>query len=478
VPLRSPVAAVVHPTDHHLDVWQIAVISESPEKGESWDFTLDIVETSGQSQLRFDNPFFANNTCTDISLQWVYAGGFEKTSDDALLKFDSEQLVGENDEKTWWRLDIPDCWVRLYNENPLFGHWNYPLGVTLYGLIETARYFDKTGIPNTIAHYVKNHIAKSIRTIDYALFDKANFGGATAVHHLLTSIDSLDDCGSFGSTMLEVARDNDIDDIGDFQEAAEYVARHILKKQDRLECGAFYRKNQMHHFHNGTMWADDLYMSVPFLCRYARLKNDNSILDDAAVQFEGFKKHLFMENKNLMAHVYDFKRGMNTGVPWGRGNGWTIFSLSELLIVLPEEHKKRDFLLDFFRHLAAGFLATQGANGMWHQVLDMSESYAETSCTAMFIAAFSRGSQHHWFTGDTAPYRTAAEKGWRALEENAIDNGGNIYGVCRGSEFAFTPRYYAEHLLPRCNDTHGIGIVLLAGVELLKLQKYYSENIK
>jgi rhamnogalacturonyl hydrolase YesR len=88
----------------------------------------------------------------------------------------------------------------------------------------------------------------------------------------------------------------------------------------------------------------------------------------------------------------------------------------------------------------------------------------------MFICAFSRGIRHHWLE-DAEPYREAAEKAWRALECYGIDRTGNVYGVCRGSEFAFNPRYYAEHLLPRLNDTHGIGIVLLAGTEILKLRQ-------
>jgi rhamnogalacturonyl hydrolase YesR len=110
---------------------------------------------------------------------------------------------------------------------------------------------------------------------------------------------------------------------------------------------------------------------------------------------------------------------------------------------------------------------------MWHQVLDMPSSYQETSCTAMFICALCRGIRYGWFEGGEAVYRTArvaAEKAWRALESRAIGKDGSVHGVCRGSEFAFNPRYYAEHLLPRLNDTHGIGIVLLAGVELLKIE--------
>jgi rhamnogalacturonyl hydrolase YesR len=478
---------------------QIAVISEYPAAGAAinttgavWGFTLNVEAAApALSPVRFINPFFpeqsgfgttaaaAGKAAQEFS--WVYAGPFRNTTDAELLNFDREQPVGGEGEKTWWRLDMPGGWVRLYNENPLYGHWNYPLGVTLYGLIETARHFEKKGKNSIIGGYVRDHAAKSVRTLDYALFDKEHFGGATAVHHLLTSIDSLDDCGSFGSFIQEAAKDRD---IGDFRRAADYVGEHILYKQDRLPDGTFYRRQQMHHFHNGTLWADDLYMSVPFLCHYSSLKGDASILNDAANQFEGFKQHLFMEDIKLMAHVYDFKRDMNTGIPWGRGNGWTIFSLTELLLVLPKDHPKRNFLLNFFRTLAAGYLSCQDADGMWHQVLNMPSSYQETSCTAMFICAFSRGIRQGWFEDNTSPgarpagsllqYCIAADKAWKALERNSIDRDGNVYGVCRGSEFAFNPRYYAEHLLPRLNDTHGIGIVLLAGVELLKLREYLA----
>jgi rhamnogalacturonyl hydrolase YesR len=108
---------------------------------------------------------------------------------------------------------------------------------------------------------------------------------------------------------------------------------------------------------------------------------------------------------------------------------------------------------------------------MWRQVLNMPASYIETSCTAMFICAFARGLRFGWLSASGAPYRAAAEKAWRALEKYSVDRDGNVWGVCRGSEFSFNPRYYAEHLLPRLNDTHGIGIVLLAGVELLKMRR-------
>ena len=135
--------------------------------------------------------------------------------------------------------------------------------------------------------------------------------------------------------MLEAAK---ILPITGYREIADYVADYISHKQARLPDGTFYRKMLMHIFHENTLWADDLYMSVPFLCRYAELTGDQSGLDDAAKQFLGFKERLFIPELKIMSHIYDFRRDMATGVPWGRGNGWTIFSLSELLAVLPGDH--------------------------------------------------------------------------------------------------------------------------------------------
>jgi unsaturated rhamnogalacturonyl hydrolase len=214
---------------------------------------------------------------------------------------------------------------------------------------------------------------------------------------------------------------------------------------------------------------------VPFLCRYYELTGEARYVDDAARQFLGFKKLLFIPELRAMSHVYDFTRQLATGVPWGRGNGWVIFSLSELLAVLPAKHAQRPELLAMFRELCAGYLALQGASGMWHQVLHEHDSYPETSCTSMFAYAFARGVQFGWLE-EPAPYIRSVFRAWEALNRHSIDRRGNVHGVCRGSEFSFTSEYYKKDLLWNLNDTHGIGIVLLAGVEVMRLTKHLQKT--
>jgi rhamnogalacturonyl hydrolase YesR len=402
-------------------------------------------------------------------LPWIYLGPLpaDPAPEPAGLRH-LNRIVPAIGGDTYWRLDAPAMWVRIYNDNPLFGHWNYPLGVTVYGLLHSARTLGS----EEMQRYLVDHIRLSCDLFPYALWDKRQFGGATNVHHLLTSIDSLDDCGSFGSCLLEMGKYFKVPGL---REIADYVADYISTRQIRLPDGTFFRKNLMHTFHEDTLWADDLYMSVPFLCRYYQLTGKARYVDDAARQFLGFRKLLFIPGQKLMSHVYDFTRQLATGVPWGRGNGWVIFSLSELLAVLPADHALRPELLAMFRELCTGFLAQQDAQGMWHQVLNEHDSYPETSCTSMFAYAFARGVQYGWLE-DPVPYVRAVFKAWAALNRFGIDRQGNVHGVCRGSEFSFTSEYYKRDLLSNLNDTHGIGIVLLAGVEVIRLTNHLQKK--
>ncbi len=424
--------------------------------GNDWGYTLEC------DTVEFENAARVKGT-DDV---WMYIGTFVN---DFEFPFDTASdmlhIVGE--PATYWRLDAPDTFVRPYNENTLFGRWNYPLGVTMYGLLHTAIAIGSEDIKN----YIKDHVQLCIDTLKYALWDKEQYGGATSIHNLLTSIDSLDDCGSFASMMLEV---NKYLGLRDVKKVADYVGDYIYNHQSRLEDGTFFRKEMMHHFHNMTMWADDLYMSVPFLVRYSQFTGDQKYLDDAANQFFGFKKRLFMPEEKIMSHVYDFKYDSKTNVPWGRGNGWVVFSMTELLEVLPEDHPKRNDLIEFLNTLCEGYLALQDDEGMWHQVLNDHESYPETSCTSMFIYAFSRGIRFGWLK-NPEKYVKAIYKAWKGISKTSVDSNGNVYGVCRGSEFSFIADYYKYELGWNLNDTHGTGIVMLAGIEVIRLNKFLAE---
>ncbi|WP_179091737.1 glycoside hydrolase family 88/105 protein [Paenibacillus borealis] len=422
---------------------------------ENWGFELDV--RSGGILSSLVQPYPVEG----LTDPWLYLGLLTSETAPKVLELTAmDTLFGEADEATFWRVDQPNSWVRPYLESVMFGRWNYPLGVTLYGLL-------RTGVELKAPHYAEyaqHHIEQCTVLHEYALWDLDRYG-APGINHQLALMDSLDDCGSFGATMLEAHK---LCPLQGATHAAAEIANYITEVQSRLPDGALYRTTGTVDFMQQTMWCDDLYMSTPFLSKYYELTGNAAYLDDAAAQFLLYKERLFQPELGIMHHVYDYKFNKPNGVPWGRGNGWVIFSLTELLEVMPEHHPLRSDLLDYFRELSKGYLKLQDERGLWHQVLTDLESYAEASCTSMFIYAFTRGVRCGWLP-EPEPYVTSAISGWSGLTHHCIDKQGNVYGVCRGSGYSFNKLYYKDELTWQLNDTHGIGIVLLAGIEVHRL---------
>ncbi|UJF34898.1 glycoside hydrolase family 88/105 protein [Paenibacillus hexagrammi] len=440
------------------------LVVRSACRGGKWGFKLMLEPMAEEASLSMAAPFQVEG----LTDHWLYLGTFEEgkaPKPEELRK--RNQVFDDGKEGTYWRADQRNTWVRPYLENALFAKWNYPLGVTLYGLLQTGAALER----EDYISYVLKHIEQSASFDEYALWDAGQYG-APGVNNQLALIDSLDDCGSFGATMLAALGYGDVDGAAT---TAARIADYMAHVQDRLPSGALYRVRGSVDFMKDTLWCDDLYMSVPFLCRYSAFAQDDAYLNDAVRQILLYKEYLYMPEQQIMSHVYDFKSNRPTLVPWGRGNGWVLFSLAELLDALPAKHEQREQLLIFYRQLCEGYLRLQGSGGLWHQVLTDPESYEETSCTSMFLYAFAKGIQNGWLPEKEAPaYVQAVLKGWTGLTKTSIDKFGNIYGVCRGSGYSFSGRYYKDDLSWLLNDTHGIGIVMLAGVEVMKLQRRLS----
>ncbi|WNR43117.1 glycoside hydrolase family 88/105 protein [Paenibacillus roseipurpureus] len=439
---------------------------------QSWDFTVqasisgEVVPLSAPLQVHgSNNPWlYVGPLDPDVS---IYVEDLVKTN----RLYLQDILSGE---MTYWRLDRPDTWIRPYYENAMlsnkwtvgnvtnYARWDYPLGVTIYGLLQTGRLLNRSDV----TQYALDHVQSCTDMFEYALWDKEQYG-FPAINQQLVMMKMLDNCGSFGSAMLEAYQE---DQDAAYMPIARRIADFILNRLERKEDGAFYRICAEEYSAN-TMWADDLYMSTPFLCRYARITGNQEGIDEAVKQFQLFRNYLYMPQERIMSHVFDFKYGKQTGIPWGRGNGWTLFSLTEVLEALPSTHAAREDLIGFFNDLCGGYADLQAESGLWHQVLNDPDAYEEASCTAMFAYAFARGVRFGWLQ-EPQRFVEAALQAWNGLTRIAIDAQGNVHGVCSGSRYAFTSDYYKKDLLTVTNDNHGVGIMMLAGTEVVKLKKW------
>lgn len=394
--------------------------------------------------------------------QWMYAGLFGDDIPPVSDLLSMEKVYEGINGTCFWKADVPDSSVRIFAEEELYGKWTYPCGVTLYGLLTAARYFNREDWQEYVLEYARMTAA----VYDYSVYDKSVFG-YPGVNTQLCWLKELDDCGSFGSFLLEAYKYRPAKEA---RELADVIADFMRNRQRREKDMVFSRNNN-------TMWIDDMYMSIPFLCRYYKVSGDAAYLSDACRQAKLFKQYFFMTDKKLMSHIIDLNYGKMNRIPWSRGNGWVVLALSELLLILPKEHPDYDAVSSFFLEMTEGILQVQDESGMWHQILDDPTTYDEASSTSMFICAFSRGIRLGIIKEDLRHRcMTSITKAWTGMKKTVINRKGDLYGVCRGSDCSYSRSYYRQ-LGWRFNDPHGIGIAVLAGVEKLLLDEFLQNPV-
>jgi rhamnogalacturonyl hydrolase YesR len=217
-----------------------------------------------------------------------------------------------------------------------------------------------------------------------------------------------------------------------------------------------------------SVWADDAYMSIPFLAQMGQLTRDRAYFDDGARQVIGMSALLQDKTTGLYDHSWFANTPNDPKFYWGRGAGWMLMATTELLSVLPENHPDRARTLEIFRKAAQGVAATQGGSGLWHQLLDKTDSYLETSVSAMFTFAIARGVNRGWLSPAYAP---VAQAGWQALATRVRPDG-RIEGICVSTTAAYDAVYYYN----RPTDLaamQGYGPVLMAGAETIAMLRTF-----
>ncbi len=272
-------------------------------------------------------------------------------------------------------------------------------------------------------------------------------------------MEELDDYGAMGASVVEVYRQ---DPQPRYRDYALRAGAYALTRQGRLPDGTLVRASPR----KWTLWADDLYMSVSLLARLGELTGEARWFDDAALQVVRFHQHLFDDSVGLMRHDWYSNTGRPGVAFWGRANGWALVAQVDLLDRLPRHHPARDTLLALLRRHIDGVARWQSPSGLWHQLLDRDDSYLETSASAMFTYAIAHSVERGWIP---RRYLEVARRGWAGVRTR-VRADGRIEGVCTGTVVSADLRDYYARPTP-LNDVHGIGTVLLAGAEMLALER-------
>ncbi|MFZ4454584.1 MAG: glycoside hydrolase family 88/105 protein [Bacteroidales bacterium] len=350
-----------------------------------------------------------------------------------------------------------------------FCNWHYTNGVLNIAMIHLSDYLNDP----SYFEFARKHIAFGFDNYQY--FEKRYNPQRDGNHWKyplgeLFNTKEMDDFGAMISSTIDEYQHVKGDKRADYLAYANSMGKFMKEKKLRHTDATFVR-----NFPNAnTLWGDDLYMSVPFLARMTNLTGDQSYMNDAILQCINFDNYLWDKNREIYYHAYftDLKR--NSVAHWGRCNGWIVLAKVNLLSYMPKDHPQRQQIIDLLDKQIVGLSRYQSLEGVWHQVLDKSDSYLESSSSAMFVYAIAKSVNEGWID---KRYATVALTGWEGLKKHMITADGDMKNICEGTEVHDDLQYYYQRPCG-INEKHGLGILIDAGIEITKLKGNNPQLVK
>lgn len=250
------------------------------------------------------------------------------------------------------------------------------------------------------------------------------------------------------------------------QARAEWVIAHPSSGSFQLD----YRKaSTLEHW----TWCDALFMAPPVYAKLYVLTGDKKYLRFMDKEYKATYDYLFDKADTLFyrdQRYFTMKEANGAKVFWGRGNGWVLGGLVQLLNILPEKNKSRAFYQDLFVKMCYRIAPLQGKDGFWHASLLDPASYPspETSCSGFFVYALAYGVNKGLLPADK--FMPVIEKGWNALLSAVEEDGKLGYVQPIGAD----PKKVTRQM----TEVYGPGAFLLAGTEIYRMASDASASAR
>jgi unsaturated rhamnogalacturonyl hydrolase len=334
-------------------------------------------------------------------------------------------------------------------------HWNYHNGGVAWAMQQLAELSGEKKYDD----YASNFCDFSLQSVPFVTYQVNELNAVNSANHFIVNTPLLDFTLAPSLPFIYRLRKNkDFKDRATYVNFIEKTLNYAEKGQIRLPNSNIYTRTTPEKY---TTWTDDMFMGIPFLIQAAQYAPDEkqrqAFLDDAALQILNFKKEVWDEAAHLYQHAnYSTKK---VKMPhWSRANGWGIWAMTEVLTVLPKNHKHYAAILAQYQLHAATLAKWQAKNGFWLNVLDRADAQEEVSGTAIFTMAMARGVTNGWL--DAPTFKPVVLRGWSALTSE-IEPDGTVHKICMGTMCSEDVNYYMKRPFYD-NDTHGLFAVLFA----------------
>jgi unsaturated rhamnogalacturonyl hydrolase len=203
------------------------------------------------------------------------------------------------------------------------------------------------------------------------------------------------------------------------------------------------------------LWDDTVFMIGQFLMELYKATGDEQYLNELFKQISLHREKLQDSTTGLWVHGWDsdhkghfsFGSQLNwanktTGKSaeiWGRGNGWVVVTMADLLLSMPKSNPNWNELAGYLKEMIVNLPQLQDkATGHWFQLTarpDEPENYIESSSTAMFAYGISKAIQLGLVTD--AAYKNSIDLVYHGLRKYSIIQIDEKYittkNVCKGT---------------------------------------------
>lgn len=210
------------------------------------------------------------------------------------------------------------------------------------------------------------------------------------------------------------------------------------------------------------IYVDCLHFDPPFLAALAHTCGDAVWMSEAITAASGYIELLQDPDSGLFYHFWLEKQARAYGLGWGRGQGWALLGLLDVIDQVPAESADRARIVRSAERLLQAMLRTQTDDGSWPAVAGVAASGPETSTAAFMTTGFRRAIRLG--VGDAARLDRAAERAWAATLA-AVDASG-LLGHVSAAVYSST---FEEHYgaVPLGFDVPwGQGALLVAAAEM------------
>jgi rhamnogalacturonyl hydrolase YesR len=140
---------------------------------------------------------------------------------------------------------------------------------------------------------------------------------------------------------------------------------------------------------------------------------------------------------------------------WARGQGWALAGLIGILRHLPDNHPDRPAVVRYVGEIVDGLVATQNAEGLWHNVMDDPRSRVCVRASAMFVYLLAEARRNGWVKAERVD--DLLHRGWKGVRGRVWRD--KLCCVCCGTGAGAT----WQHYLSRPMLFYGASAALRAG---------------